>query len=64
MGYICSDRFERIKNRVYRVQPNNLEDLCNHILEEAALIDRIMIRNAVSNFYEFYVAYCQIMSGV
>jgi len=48
---------------VYRVQPNNLEDLCNRILEEVALIDRNMIENAVSNFYE-RIAHCQIVNGI
>jgi len=41
----------------------NLKDLCNRILEEVALIDRNMIRNAVSNFYE-RIAHCQIVNDV
>lgn len=51
-----------LKCRVYRVQLNNLDDLRNRILEEAALNDQNIIRKAVSNFYE-HIAHCQTVNG-
>lgn len=37
-------------------------DLRNRIVEEATLIDRATIRNAVSNFYD-RIAHCQTVNG-
>jgi len=48
---------------MYRVQANNLENLRNRTLEEAALIGRIMIMNVVSNFYK-RIIHCQIVNCV
>ena len=52
-----------LKSRVYETKPNNLDELRNRILEEAALIDRDMIRRAVSNFYD-RIAHCQAVNGL
>lgn len=51
-----------LKSKVYQTKPNNLDELRNRILQEAALVDRNMIRTAVSHFYE-RIAHCQAVGG-
>lgn len=51
-----------LKERVYKIQPRNLEELRNKIAEEAALIDAQMIRDAVDHFYH-RLAFCQEADG-
>jgi len=38
--------------KVHAIKPKNLEELCQRIIEETALIDPEFIRNAVSSFYD------------
>jgi transposase len=52
-----------LKSKVYATQPQNLDELRNRIMQEAALIDRVMIRNAVSHFYN-RIAFCQEAQGL
>ena len=47
-----------LKSKVYSTQPQSLDELHNRILQEATLIDREMIRNAVTLFYNS-IAFCQ-----
>ena len=47
-----------LKSKVYSTQPQSLDELQNRILQEATLIDREMIRNAVTHFYN-RIAFCQ-----
>lgn len=51
-----------LKSKVYQTKPNNLDELRNRILQEAALVDRNMIRMAISHFYE-RIAHCQAVGG-
>ncbi|EFN74499.1 hypothetical protein EAG_13313, partial [Camponotus floridanus] len=52
-----------LKSKVYATQLQNLDELRNRIMQEAALIDRVMIRNAVSHFYN-RIAFCQEAQGL
>lgn len=51
-----------LKSKVYQIKPRDLDELRNRILQETALVDRNMIRRAVSNFYE-RIAHCQAVDG-
>ena len=51
-----------LKRKVYSTQPESLDELQNRILQEATLIDREMIRNAVTHFYN-RIAFCQEAQG-
>lgn len=51
-----------LKSKVYATRPQNLEELRNRILQEAALIDRQMIRKSVEHFYT-RLAFCQEAGG-
>ncbi|KYN15063.1 hypothetical protein ALC57_12726 [Trachymyrmex cornetzi] len=50
-----------LKSKVY-AQPQNLDELRNRIMQEAALIDRVMIHN-VTHFYN-RIAFCQEAQGL
>lgn len=52
-----------LKSKVYATKPQILDDLRRRILEEAALIPRDYIRNAVSGFYD-RLSYCQTVNGI
>lgn len=52
-----------LKSKVYATKPQNLDELRNRILQEAALIDRDMIRSAVTHFYN-RIAFCQEVEGL
>ncbi|KYM95568.1 Zinc finger MYM-type protein 1, partial [Cyphomyrmex costatus] len=52
-----------LKSKVYATQPQNLDELRNRIMQEAALIDRVIIRNAVSHFYN-RIPFCQEAQGL
>jgi len=51
-----------LKGKIYATKPRNLKELCQRIIEEAALIDLEFIRNAVSNFYD-RIAHCQTVNA-
>lgn len=51
-----------LKDRVYRTNPQDLDELRRRIVEEAALIPREYIRNAVHAFYT-RIGYCQEVVG-
>lgn len=51
-----------LKDRVCKTKPRSIEDLCQRIRDEIALIDPDMIQNAVSDFYN-RVGYCQTVNG-
>lgn len=51
-----------LKSKVYSTKLQNLNELQYRILEEAAQIDREMIRNAVDHFYN-RLAFCQEAQG-
>lgn len=51
-----------LKSKVYATKPNNLEELRNRIMQEAARIDGAMIRDAVTHFYN-RLAFCQEVQG-
>ena len=51
-----------VKSKVYSTQPQSLDELQSRILQEATLIDREMIRNAVTHFYN-RIAFCQEAQG-
>ena len=55
-------RWGYLKNKVYSTQPQSLDELQNRILQEATLIDREMIRNAVTHSYN-RIAFCQDAQG-
>lgn len=52
-----------LKARVYKTKPQNLDELRTRITNEAALIPREMIRNAVQSFYN-RIGYCQEVDGM
>lgn len=51
-----------LKDRVYKTKPRSIEDLCQKIRDEIALIYPDMIQNALSDFYN-RVGYCQTVNG-
>lgn len=51
-----------LKDRVYRTNPENLDELRRRIIQETAVIPRDMIRNAVQSFYN-RIGYCQETNG-
>ena len=51
-----------LKGKVYSTQPQSLDELQNQILQEATLIDREMIRKAVTHFHNL-TAFCQEAQG-
>ena len=51
-----------LKSKVYSTQPQSLDKLQNRILQEATLINREMIRNAVTHFHN-RIAFCQEAQG-
>ena len=51
-----------LKDRVYRNNPQNLEELSRRIVQEINAIPRQMIRNAIESFYN-RIGYCQEANG-
>ena len=51
-----------LKSKVYSTQPQSLDELQNRILQEATLIDREMIRNTATHFYN-RIAFCPEAEG-
>lgn len=51
-----------LKSKVYYTKPDNLEDLRQRIVREAALIPPNIIKKAVENFYT-RLGYCQTVNG-
>jgi len=51
-----------LKDRVYKTNPQNLDELRHRIVQEVALIPRDVIRNAVQSFYN-RISYCQEVNG-
>ncbi|EFN70918.1 hypothetical protein EAG_03291, partial [Camponotus floridanus] len=51
-----------LKDRVYKIKPQNLNDLQVRIIDEVALITPEILQNVQTNFYD-RLAHCQTVEG-